>query len=324
MSGKPALIGYRAVVPYLNVVSQVDVLHKEAVVSDSRGLSFSDRPVNSDIFTTHDIVPYPDPALLIFKGYVLGFSADNSVIEYRTAGPYDRVVVNMDIGPQFRIVANDHFVVHDTEGTDLNVVSKLSFWGYYSCRMYADSHIGLLLGLKCKPGGYHAAHSSFCRKIPIYCCPEFELEVVASALEQSRHSPELVARFYRSAELYLVYRRNIDKAALAFLHFCTDFEQDSRDLSHGLDHQDSGHHRFVRKVPLEERLVYRYILDPCHFDQIVRKHQILYPVYEKERIAVRQKVQYFIDVVFHSLCLQLIDSAKENSKALFILSTSLP
>ena len=63
-------------------------------------------------------------------------------------------------------------------------------------------------------------------------------------------------------------------------------------LRHGFDDQHAGHHRKVGKVPLEERLVHRHVLDA---DDAVRLH-FHDAVHQQHRIAVRQNLAYFINV----------------------------
>src|SRR5205814_1417619 len=70
-------------------------------------------------------------------------------------------------------------------------------------------------------------------------------------------------------------------------------QEHAPDLCHRLDDEHPGHDRMSRKMPLEERLVDRHVLDaddpllPFHLDD---------PVHEQERIAMRQDVHDAADV----------------------------
>src|SRR5690606_12696860 len=71
---------------------------------------------------------------------------------------------------------------------------------------------------------------------------------------------ELIARHYRPAELRLVDPHEIDDLRIVILAEARDAKRAGR-LCQSLDDQHAGHDRKLRKVPLEERLVDRDVLD---------------------------------------------------------------
>src|SRR5690606_37814633 len=71
---------------------------------------------------------------------------------------------------------------------------------------------------------------------------------------------ELIARHYRPAELGLVDPHEIDDLGIVVLAEARDAKR-AGGLRQAFDDQHAGHDRELRKVPLEERLVDRNVLD---------------------------------------------------------------
>src|SRR5262245_24497753 len=112
---------------------------------------------------------------------------------------------------------------------------------------------------------------------------------------------QLVAWHDRAAEARIVEAHEIDELAVERRAQGVD-DEDGGGLGHRLDDEDAGHHRVARKMPLEDRLVHRNVLDP---DAALVGHSILDAVDHQERIAVRDHLHDALGVDVDSLLRRL-------------------
>jgi methylaspartate ammonia-lyase len=118
-----------------------------------------------------------------------------------------------------------------------------------------------------------------------------------------RLEDQLVARLHHALEARAVDAGEVVQArAVRLLAFRRERQQ-RRGLGQRLQHQHARHHRTVREVPVEERLVDRDVLQRLDAHVLL---ELEHAVDEQERIAVRQLLDDLVDVHQHgSLILSL-------------------
>src|SRR5437762_7042259 len=120
-----------------------------------------------------------------------------------------------------------------------------------------------------------------------------ELEDAGLVTLEHHIEHQLVARLDRALEACAVDADEVvDGLVVDRLVQCRERQQRRR-LRQRLEHQHAGHHRPMRKVTLEERLVDRDILD-C-LDALAGFH-LEHPIDEQDRVAMRQLFQNLVNV----------------------------
>jgi hypothetical protein len=113
--------------------------------------------------------------------------------------------------------------------------------------------------------------------------------------------PELIPRYHRTPEPAVVDPGKINQLRLPV--FVLAEQKDDANLGQSFDDQYARHDRMLREMPGEKRFVDGYVLYRDHAAETIR---FQHAVHQEKRVAVRQDIQNFADLLngkfagFHS------------------------
>ncbi len=188
---------------------------------------------------------------------------------------------------------SDHVRAHDAERADDDTVSRASRRPRRSRSDEFSSQPFLLAECTCFGGvGQHGADLGFGDGVAVDLRLAEEPPDAAAVADLAHMIVQLVAGKYGLAELGLVDPHEIDELGLVVLAEAVDAQR-ACGLRQALDDQHARHHRILREVALEERLVDGHVLDA---DARLVAVDVVDAIEQQEGVAVRQQLQNLADV----------------------------
>ena len=145
--------------------------------------------------------------------------------------------------------------------------------------------------VRCVPGA--TIISALVASSPSTSATRRELPDAAQRALQRRLQDQLVAGLDRAAEARLVDADEVQRALLVRVHAGGDEGEDARGLRQRFEDHHARHHRPMREVAREERLVDRDVLERA--DRLAR-HALEHAIHQQEGIAMRQPAHHLVDV----------------------------
>ena len=147
----------------------------------------------------------------------------------------------------------------------------------------------------------------------IHGCTPLHFEKAVALLQNGDFDYELISGDNGMAETAFVNPGKIDQLGRSIRIAAQ--QQNNADLCERFDQQCSGHDGMVGEVSLEKGLIDGHILEPYHAAEAVRFDN---PVYQQERVSLRQYVQDFI-YIFNGVARSHIASARNPDSAAEII-----